>query len=239
MTCASGARSPTSSRKTVPPWATVRRPGCRSTAPVNAPRSWPKSSLSEELPGQAPAVDRLEPGRAPPAQLVDCGGHQLLARAGLAQDQHGDVEGGDSFDPLEDQPHRGALTDQAVEGRKPLWPHGSPGVQGAGSWPTAARALASSGCTGSSHNPPSRSAAPIRLVPVQPACQDDPRRPAWRTSHRRIGQRRCEALREPRLPARSEPAARCRTMRQGAPLSTGRGSWMPEYRRQDKRRAGA
>jgi hypothetical protein len=46
---------------------------------------------------------------------VNRGGHQLIACAGLAQDQHRDVDRGDSFDPLEDQPHRGALTDQAVE----------------------------------------------------------------------------------------------------------------------------
>src|SRR5438445_588314 len=38
--------SPTSSRKSVPPLAVSKRPWCSLTAPVKAPASWPKSSLS-------------------------------------------------------------------------------------------------------------------------------------------------------------------------------------------------
>ena len=38
--------SATSSRKSVPPFARSNLPMWRSTAPVNAPFSWPKSSLS-------------------------------------------------------------------------------------------------------------------------------------------------------------------------------------------------
>jgi hypothetical protein len=36
-----------SSRKSVPPWACSNRPRRRATAPVNAPFSWPNSSLSK------------------------------------------------------------------------------------------------------------------------------------------------------------------------------------------------
>ena len=41
--------SPTSSRNTVPPSAVSSRPGLAAIAPVNAPRSWPNSSLSSRL----------------------------------------------------------------------------------------------------------------------------------------------------------------------------------------------
>ena len=43
---ASGPRSPTSSRNSVPPSASSKRPMRRSVAPVNAPRSWPNISDS-------------------------------------------------------------------------------------------------------------------------------------------------------------------------------------------------
>ena len=46
LTCRSSDRSPISSRKMVPPVASSNRPTLRLTAPVNAPFSWPKSSLS-------------------------------------------------------------------------------------------------------------------------------------------------------------------------------------------------
>ncbi len=49
FTCVAGPSSPTSSRNTVPPCADSRRPALACTAPVNAPRSWPKSSLSSRL----------------------------------------------------------------------------------------------------------------------------------------------------------------------------------------------
>ena len=49
--CTSGGSSPTSSRKSVPPSACSKRPAWRSRAPVNAPRSKPKSSLSMRDPG--------------------------------------------------------------------------------------------------------------------------------------------------------------------------------------------
>ncbi len=48
-----GGISPTSSRKSVPPSASSKRPSLRRTAPVNAPRSWPKSSDSSRPSGMA------------------------------------------------------------------------------------------------------------------------------------------------------------------------------------------
>ena len=47
------AISPISSRNTVPVPATSNRPGLRSIAPVKAPFSWPKSSLSTRFSGMA------------------------------------------------------------------------------------------------------------------------------------------------------------------------------------------
>jgi hypothetical protein len=46
LTCVARGISLTSSRKMVPPFACSKRPSRREMAPVNAPFSWPKSSLS-------------------------------------------------------------------------------------------------------------------------------------------------------------------------------------------------
>ena len=48
--------SPTSSRNSVPPSATSNRPARCSSAPVNAPLRWPKSSLSTRCSGRAPQL---------------------------------------------------------------------------------------------------------------------------------------------------------------------------------------
>src|SRR5262245_1816096 len=49
-----GLISPISSRKIVPPSASLKRPTRLATAPVNAPRSWPNISLSRRSSGIAP-----------------------------------------------------------------------------------------------------------------------------------------------------------------------------------------
>ena len=59
----SGARSPISSRKIVPPSASSKRPCRIATAPVNAPFSWPNSSLSTSVGGSAAQLTRTS-GRA-------------------------------------------------------------------------------------------------------------------------------------------------------------------------------
>ncbi len=48
--------SPISSRKSVPPSASSKRPLRVATAPVNAPFSWPNSSLSSSSAGIAPQL---------------------------------------------------------------------------------------------------------------------------------------------------------------------------------------
>ena len=58
LTCTSGARSPISSRKIVEPSASSNRPICRARAPVNAPFSRPKSSLSMSVAGMAAQLTR-------------------------------------------------------------------------------------------------------------------------------------------------------------------------------------
>ena len=75
----------------------------------------------EELAREGPAVHRLEPGAAAAAQPVKRGRHQLLARTGLAQDQHGHLVRGHAPDPLEEHLHPRALADQSLEPRQ--WPH--------------------------------------------------------------------------------------------------------------------
>jgi len=55
-----GASSPTSSRKSVPPSASSSFPGFETTAPVNAPRSWPKELALEKVLAERRAVDRDE-----------------------------------------------------------------------------------------------------------------------------------------------------------------------------------
>jgi len=47
-----------SSRKIVPVWAASNRPVRLETAPVKAPRTWPKSSLSSRLSESAPQLTR-------------------------------------------------------------------------------------------------------------------------------------------------------------------------------------
>ena len=54
---ASSGSSPISSRNSVPPCACSNTPAALSTAPVNAPTSWPNSSLSNRLLGDRAAVD--------------------------------------------------------------------------------------------------------------------------------------------------------------------------------------
>src|SRR5439155_15140421 len=53
-TCSPGLASPTSSRKMQPPLASTKRPARFSVAPVNAPRTWPNSSLSRRWSEIAP-----------------------------------------------------------------------------------------------------------------------------------------------------------------------------------------
>jgi len=59
FTCVLGGISPISSRNSVPPSASSKRPSRRSAAPVKAPFSWPNSSLSSNVSGSAPTFTAM------------------------------------------------------------------------------------------------------------------------------------------------------------------------------------
>ena len=89
FTWKSGSISPISSRKTVPRLADSKMPTRSRSAPVNAPRMAPNSSLSSSAGGDGRAIHRHERLRGALAEAVDHARHQLLAGAGLALDEHG------------------------------------------------------------------------------------------------------------------------------------------------------
>jgi hypothetical protein len=84
-----GEMSPISSRNSVPPCAISKRPLRSPTAPVKAPFSWPKSSLSSSALGQRGAVDLDEGASLRGRQEVHGARDGLLAGAALAAQQHG------------------------------------------------------------------------------------------------------------------------------------------------------
>ncbi len=86
--CSASGSSPISSRKIVPPCAASNDPARAATAPVNAPRACPNSSPSIDRAGQRRAVDDHERPRRARRRVVDRPRGQLLACAGLAEDQH-------------------------------------------------------------------------------------------------------------------------------------------------------
>ncbi len=94
----------------MPPSAFSKRPGLSATAPVNAPRLWPKSSDSSRV--RRRHGDERPPGAA--AVVVDRAGDQLLAGARLAQDEHGGGRGRDADDQLRHFLHLGVLADDEV-----------------------------------------------------------------------------------------------------------------------------
>ena len=87
--CAGRGMAPTSSRNSVPPSASWKRPSRSAEAPVNEPRRWPKNSLSQISSGMAAQLTRTYGAGRSRAPLVDDPRQQLLARAGLAAQQHG------------------------------------------------------------------------------------------------------------------------------------------------------
>ena len=109
-----GAMSPTSSMNTVPPWACSNLPMRRRSAPVNAPRSWPNSSLSSSGSGMAAQLIARKGASAAAAVLIDRPGHQLLSRPAFAEDQHGHVLRGDAADRLVELLHRRRAAHQLV-----------------------------------------------------------------------------------------------------------------------------
>ena len=101
----------TSSSRIEPPWASSKRPVRSASAPVKAPRLWPKSSLSvscAERTGQL----RLTSGPVgAAAQRMDRLGDEFLAGAAFAADQHGFVGRRDLGDAAAQLLHRAAAAD--------------------------------------------------------------------------------------------------------------------------------
>ena len=98
----------------MPPCARSNAPTCDRSAPVNAPRSWPNSSLSISVGGSAPQSTTTN-GRPCAAEVVQRSRDQLLARAGLARDQHRDVASRRLRDVRHQPPHHRRATDHAAE----------------------------------------------------------------------------------------------------------------------------
>ena len=101
--------------KSVPRWASSKRPTRLAIAPVNAPFACPKSSASASGSGIAAALNSDEALIRPRAVVVNRPGDQLLAGAGLALDQDGAVHRRHELEALEHRLHRGALADDVVE----------------------------------------------------------------------------------------------------------------------------
>ena len=111
LACDASCRSPTSSRKIVPPSASSNLPRRSAAAPVNAPFSWPNSSLSISSVGIAAQLTLTNgPGRER-ALAMHVRREQFLARARLAREQHADVRPRHLRGLLDGLPERRALAD--------------------------------------------------------------------------------------------------------------------------------
>ena len=102
--CATGI-SPISSSNSVPPSASSKHPVRRSKAPVKAPFSWPKISLSIKRFWNGRAIDGDERPFPARTELVDGAGHQFFAGAAGTGDQYRRGAGSDQFDQPEDLLH--------------------------------------------------------------------------------------------------------------------------------------
>ena len=109
--CRSSGMSPISSRKSVPPSACSKRPRRVVCAPVNAPRSWPKSSDSSRSFGIAAVLIATNGPLARGLCLWSASRDEFLARARLAGDQNRDDALAEPPDRAEDLLHRRRLAE--------------------------------------------------------------------------------------------------------------------------------
>ncbi len=107
---------PISSKKIEPLSASSNSPFLLATAPVKAPRTWPKRLLSSRSAGIEPELTVTNGPPRAPRVVVDGLGHQLLARAALAEHEDVALRRRREPDELEDLLHRLALADDVVEG---------------------------------------------------------------------------------------------------------------------------
>ena len=99
----------------MPRSATSTSPFLLVSAPVNAPRMWPKSSDSSSVSGSAAAVERDERMLAPQRVVVDRPRDQILSGSRLPGDEDGAVGLRDGLDHLEHGEHRVAAADDVAE----------------------------------------------------------------------------------------------------------------------------
>ena len=98
----------------MPPSARAKRPFFVNVAPVNAPRTWPKSSDSSSVSGIAAQLTLMSGMLRWRAARVDGARDQLLAGAGLAGDEHRALRFGDQLRPRDHVEDRAAAADDAV-----------------------------------------------------------------------------------------------------------------------------
>ena len=106
----------------MPPSASSNRPFFCRSAPVKAPRSWPKSSLSSRCSGSAAQLTDHELAAPGHVAVMDRLGHQLLAGPGLAGHEHGAARRGDALHPREHLHHPAAPAQEVVVGVAPAEP---------------------------------------------------------------------------------------------------------------------
>ena len=101
-----------SSRKSVPPSASSKRPTRSALASVKAPFTWPNSSLSKTPSESPPALTAGERPRRARGGGVQRARDRALARAVLAGDEHVGVRGADARDHLQHRLHGRRLRDE-------------------------------------------------------------------------------------------------------------------------------
>ena len=94
--------------------ASSNRPIRLAMAPVKAPFSWPKSSLSRRLSGIAAQLTQTNGLVLARRLRMNVSGHDLLAGPALASDEHGGFGTGDLFGELHDPFHRGIAPDEGA-----------------------------------------------------------------------------------------------------------------------------
>ncbi len=155
-----------SSRNSVPPSASSKRPTRSVLASVKAPRTWPNSSLSNTAFGEAAGVDRDQRLAARGGDGVERPRDDALAGAVLAGDQDVRVRRADALDQLEHRLHRGGLGDQDRARRRRAGSRSRPRAAGRGAAPGASstwvRRMASSRAL--SHGFSTKSRAPRRIA---------------------------------------------------------------------------
>ena len=115
FTCVAGIISAISSRNSVPRCASSKTPVRRSLAPVNAPFSWPKISLSSSVSGIAAQLIATNGNVARGLSSWIVWATSSLPVPGLARDQHRCAGRRRLLDHAIHRPDPGAVADNAAE----------------------------------------------------------------------------------------------------------------------------